>query len=131
MKKMSRLSLLISLLGGVFVWLNIDIIISILFGDSYTNSSYFPVKILIIANLVNVAFGSVGMVANMTNNTSIVLNGLILSFLVLSTSMLLFFSTFYSLMNIVLLSLVLSMVFWNFYIFFMLRRKLGINVSAF
>jgi O-antigen/teichoic acid export membrane protein len=124
----ARAALLASLPIAIPLLIMPGTIIHLVFGDVYVEIASQPLFFLVIGQLVNVAFGSVGLFLLMAGYERDVLIGQVIS---------LFISVFTGVLliphlgvNGAALSMVLGLVFWNVRLAIVFARRLGLRPSA-
>jgi len=114
-------------IGLVFIFFG-DWLLGILFGEEYSNLSYIPLVILVVGQLINVFFGSVGFMLAMTGHEKLSFKGTVLALainLVLCSVLIPFYGAIGA-----AIAVSVSVVIWNITFGYMVFTKLGIRPSA-
>jgi len=120
---MDRARLAALAVGGVislFLILFGDLLITVFFGESYSKSSYGPMVVLIVANWINVGFGSVGLVLLMAGREKEVLKQQSISIALLVVALIPLTVWFGIIGSSV--AVLMSTFYWNFRLSLSLRR---------
>lgn len=105
-----------------------DWMISFLFGEEYSSLSYLPLVILVIGQIFNVFFGSVGFLLAMTGNEKESFKGQVVAVLI---SVLLCGALIPSMGAVgAAIAVSSSIVVWNVILGYLVYRKVGIRPSA-
>lgn len=104
-------------------------IISMVFGADYSNISYWPLAILVVGQLVNVFFGSVGYLLVMTGNERDSLKGQCVA-LILNFSFALALIPLWGAVG-ASVAIMVSIVVWNVLLVILVNKRLNIRCSAF
>ncbi|MDC9603281.1 polysaccharide biosynthesis C-terminal domain-containing protein, partial [Pseudoalteromonas sp. GABNS16G] len=105
-----------------------DSLISVLFGEEYSEISYLPLIILVIGQLFNVFFGSVGFLLAMTGNEKQSFKGQVFAVLVNLFLCWALVPTMGAVGAAIAVSS--SIIFWNAILGYLVYRKVGIRPSA-
>lgn len=105
-----------------------DSLISVLFGEEYSEISYLPLIILVIGQLFNVFFGSVGFLLAMTGNEKQSFKGQVFAVFISLFLCWALVPTMGAVGGAIAVSS--SIIFWNAILGYLVYRKVGIRPSA-
>lgn len=124
----SRVITGIALLAAGFFWIAGDWVLIVVFGEHY-QSAYLPLVILVVGQVANAVFGSVGALLNMTGHEKDTLFGMLLACAVNLIVGLILIPEHGMLGAAVATSA--SFLVWNLVLWLFVRKRLGIESTAF
>lgn len=128
-KKSARGSFLLSAPIALVLILGGESLIRLVFGEDYGSISYFPLVIIVVGQLVNVFFGSVGHFLSMSGNEKFTLSGQVVAVL---SNILLCFILIPSFGAVgAALAVAISIGIWNVLLAYFVLIKLKIRPTAF
>jgi O-antigen/teichoic acid export membrane protein len=123
----SLIIILISIVPALVIFVFAEELVSVIFGMDY--GSGVPIlKLLVITHVVNVAFGSVGMLLNMTGHEREAMVGVIVSIL-LNVALSVLLIPIFGLIAAAVSSLVATFL-WNYILRVLVKRRIGIESSG-
>ena len=128
-RKSARGSFLLALPVAFILILGGESLIRLSFGAEYSDLAYYPVVIVVVGQLFNVFFGSVGYFLSMSGYERETLKGQILSVvinLILCLSLVPFWGAIGS-----AIAVAVGLISWNTLLFYMVKRRIGIKSVAF
>jgi len=128
-RQSARGALAVALPIGLLMIIFGDWLIGVFFGQEYSELSYIPLVILVIGQLFNVFFGSVGFLLAMTGNEKQSFKGQVLAVLVSIILCWALIPTMGAVGGAVAVSS--SIIVWNAILGYLVYRKVGIRPSAF
>lgn len=128
-KEVNRLSLGLSIPFAfiIFIWTNE--IIGFTFGPEYSDVASTAVRVFVVAQIINMAFGSVGTALNMMGDEKISILGHVAGLLVKLICIYIFVEK-YGIIGVAFAYL-LGVITWNVILTFILYKRYKINVSVF
>ncbi|QNH04852.1 polysaccharide biosynthesis C-terminal domain-containing protein [Pseudomonas sp. B11D7D] len=124
----SRVITIIGVLSACFFWLAGGALLETVFGEQY-QSAYLPLIILVAGQVANALFGSVGALLNMTGHEKDTLFGMLLACIV-NLSLGLFLVPEHGMLGAAIATAI-SFLVWNLVLWIFVRRRLGIESTAF
>jgi len=127
LKKMSRYSSRVAFLAALPIGLLLVFygapIIDLLYGDDYVDSAVLPLAILTLAQLFNVACGSVGQFLAMTGHEKETLSGQVFA-LIVSFLLMIYLAPIYGAVGAAI-SFSSGLIVWNVILIYMVKKRLG------
>ena len=128
-RKSARGSLLLALPVAAAFIIGGESLISMAFGESYSSISYWPVVVVSLGQLLNVFFGSVGYFLSMSGYERETLKGQMLA-VVANISLCLVLVPMFGAIGAAA-GVAIGVIVWNGFLHAMVKRRIGINCSAF
>jgi O-antigen/teichoic acid export membrane protein len=117
------ISFLIAIFFAFFFYYMGEYFLSFVFGVEYV-AGYYPLIILVAGNLINAAFGSVGLLLNMTGHEKQIAKIILISLIINATLNFILIPKFG--LNGAAVSTSLSVVFWNIFARVLVYKKIGV-----
>jgi O-antigen/teichoic acid export membrane protein len=127
-RQSARFALLAALPIALLLLIFGDLVISVLFGSGYAKIVAWPLRILVLAQLINVAFGTLGMFLSMTSFEKDTFKGNSLALLSNGVLCLILIPNYGALGASISASV--ALIVWNLFLAFRVYRKLGIRPGA-
>ena len=127
-QKTAKIAFFVALpIACVFIFLG-QPLLGFVFGPEYTASSYLPLIILSLAQLVNIFFGSVGFLLVMTGHENDSLKGQFVALLI-NFSLAMLLVPAWGAMG-ASIAIFISIFVWNFMLLILVKKRLGIRCSV-
>ncbi len=127
-RQSARFALLVALPIALIFLIFGDLVISGFFGSEYAEIAAWPLRIQVLAQLINVAFGTLGMFLSMTSFEKDTFKGNALALLSNGILCLILIPDYGAVGASI--SAAIALVVWNFFLAFRVYRRIGIRPSA-
>lgn len=127
-KNSARGSFILALPIAVTLIFGGERLIRLAFGEDYSSISYWPIVIIALGQLVNVFFGSVGHFLSMSGYEKDTLKGQV-SAVIVNMALCAFLVPLFGAIGAAI-GIAVGLFSWNFLLFLMVRRRIGINSTA-
>jgi O-antigen/teichoic acid export membrane protein len=121
----TRITFFFTLIGVLILTIFGFWILKFFYGPLFSDKGYIPLVILLVSQLINVGFGAVGMILNMTNHEKITLRITLLSFIVNFVLNFALVPTFG--INGSAVATAISVILWNVVLFVYVYKKVNVN----
>jgi len=121
----AKITFLLTSISVIFLMIFGQWILSFFYGHVFYEKGYIPLVILLMAQVINVGFGSVGFILNMTGHEKITLRVTIFT-VIINGILNLIFVPFLGIIGSAGATAI-SGTFWNIVLFFYVRKKININ----